>query len=402
MSTSVEQSAPFGFDLQSPEFLADPYPVYARLRTEAPVVRIPPRWVLSRYDDIDAVLKSPSFGRGGYDQLILKAFGPGPLFDSFSRWMLFMDPPNHTRLRSLATRAFTPRAVERLRASIQRLVDQLLDTLEAAGGGDLVATFAYPLPVMVICEMLGVPADDRDEFRAWSDALGRALQLSAATPELAVEGNEAALRLTEYFRTMVAEQRQHPSDSLLGALIAAEDEGGRLSEDELLAMAVLLFFAGHETTVNLIGNGALALLRHRDQWDLLHDNPGLARNAVEELLRFETPVQLVGRVVLEDVVIGDNRISAGDGVTCLIGSANRDPARFSDPDRLDIQRREVHHLGFAAGLHYCLGAALARAEAEIAFTALVRRFPDLRLASDAVTWRPNAVLRGLRSLTVTC
>jgi pimeloyl-[acyl-carrier protein] synthase len=245
-------------------------------------------------------------------------------------------------------------------------------------------------------------AKGRSNEDVWSDALGRALQLSAATPELAAEGNEAALRLTEYFRTMVAEQRQHPSDSLLGALIAAEDEGGRLSEDELLAMAVLLFFAGHETTVNLIGNGALALLRHRDQWDLLRDNPGLARNTVEELLRFETPVQLVGRVVLEDVEIGGVPIPAGNSVICLIGSANRDPARFPDPDRLDIQRTDIHHLGFAAGLHYCLGAALARAEAEIAFTALVRRFPDLRLASDTESWRPNAVLRGLRSLTVTC
>lgn len=402
MSVTPEAQAPYGFDPLSPAFLADPYPVYARLRAEAPVVRIGPRWVVSRYDVVDAVLKGPSFGRSGYDQLILKAFGPGPMYESFRRWMLFMDPPNHTRLRSLATRAFTPRAVERLRDSIQRLVDELLDGLEAAGGGDLVATFAYPLPVMVICEMLGVPADDRDEFRVWSDALGRALQISAATPELAAEGNEAALRLTEYFRTMVAEQRQHPTDSLLGALIAAEEDGGRLSEDELLATAVLLFFAGHETTVNLVGNGTLALLHHRDQWELLRDGPGLARNAVEEVLRFETPVQMVSRIVLEGVEIGGVHIPAGESVSCLIGSANRDPARFSDPDRLDIRRPDVHHLGFAAGLHYCLGAALARMEAEIAFTALVRRFPDLRLASDTVSWRPNAVLRGLRSLAVAC
>ena len=402
MSTSTPPSTPYGFDPFNPVFLADPYPVYARLRSEAPVLRLPSRWVLSRYGDIDAVLKSQSFGRGGYDQMILKAFGPGPLHESFSRWMLFMDPPNHTRLRSLATRAFTPRAVTQLRTSIQRLVNQLLDPLEASGGGDLVLTFAYPLPVMVICEMLGVPADDRDEFRIWSDALGRALQISAATPELTAEANEAALRLTEYFRAMVAEQRQHPTDSLLSALIAAEDDGGRLTEDELLATAVLLFFAGHETTVNLIGNGSLALLRNRDQWELLRDDPDLARNAVEEFLRFETPVQTVGRVVLENVEIDGVPIPAGDTVSCLIGSANRDPARFPDPDRLDIRRKEIHHLGFAAGLHYCLGAALARVEAEIAFTALVRRFPNLRLASDTVSWRPNGVLRGLRNLMVTC
>jgi cytochrome P450 len=402
MSTSVDAGAPYGFDTQSPIFLADPYPVYARLRAEAPIVRIAPRWVASRYDDVDAILRSPSFGRRGYADLILKAFGPGPLHDSFKRWMLFMDPPDHTRLRALATRAFTPRAVERLRQSIRALVDQLLDDLGAAGGGDLVSLFAYPLPVMVMCDLLGVPADDRDEFRVWSDSLGRALQLSAATPELAAEGNEAALRLTEYFRNLVAEHRDHPRDDLLGALIAAEEDGGRLSDEELLATAVLLFFAGHETTVNLIGNGTLALLRHPEQWQLLHEDPGLSRHAVEELLRFETPVQMVSRVTLEDVDVSGARMAVGDIVTALIGSANRDPARFAEPDRLDLRRTDVHHLGFAAGPHYCLGAALARAEAEIAFASLVRRFPDLRLASDTVSWRQNAVLRGLESLAVIC
>ena len=402
MSTPVRAGAPYGFDMQSPTFLADPYPVYARLREEAPIASIPPRWIVSRYDDVDAILRNPAFGRSGYPDLILKAFGPGPLHDSFKRWMLFMDPPDHTRLRSLATRAFTPRAVERLRASIQSLVDELLDDLGAAGGGDLVSLFAYPLPVMVMCELLGVPADDRDDFRIWSDSLGRALQLSAATPEIVAAGNEAALQLTEYFRTLVAEHREHPRDDLLGALIAAEEEGGRLSDEELLATAVLLFFAGHETTVNLIGNGTLALLRHPDQWQLLREDPGLGRHAVEELLRFETPVQLVSRVVLKDVEVRGARMVPGDIAITLIGSANRDPERFSEPDRLDIRRPDAHHLGFAAGPHYCLGASLARAEAEIAFASLARRFSDLRLASDTVTWRQNAVLRGLENLAVTC
>jgi cytochrome P450 len=401
MSVTPGVPAPYGYDPTSPDFHADPYPVYARLRAEAPLVRIGPRWITGRYDECDAMLRSPAFGRRGYDQIIRKAFGPGPLVESFRRWMLFMDPPDHTRLRALATRAFTPRAVERLRASIQKVVDGLLDDLVGQGGGDFVSIVAYPLPVLVICDMLGVPADDRDDFRVWSDSLGRSLQISAATPELAVEGNEAALRLTDYFRAMVARQREHPTDSLLGALIAAEDNGGHLSEDELLATAVLLFFAGHETTVNLIGNGTLALLGHPDQWDLLRDDRGLARNAVEELLRFETPVQLVGRVALEDVELGGVLVAAGESVTALIGSANRDPAHFAHPDRLDIRRVDPHHLGFASGPHYCLGAALARLEAEIAFTALVRRLPNLRLATDCVAWRPNAVLRGLRSLPVT-
>jgi cytochrome P450 len=402
MTTPTTAGAPFGFDITSPAFLADPYPVYSRLREEAPITRIGPRWVVSRYDDVHAILRSPAFGRRGYDELILKAAGPGPLYESFKRWMLFMDAPDHTRLRSLATRAFTPRAVERLGAAIQLRVDQLLDDLGASGGGDLVTLVAYPLPVMVICELLGVPVDDSDDFRRWSDSLGRALQLSLITPEVMVEANEAALRLTEYFRTLVAEHRDHPRDDLLSALIAAEDDGGRLTDDELLATAVLLFFAGHETTVNLIGNGTLALLRHRDQWELLRDDASLGRHAVEEFLRFETPVQLVTRVVLEATELGGTPMAPGDVVMSLIGSANRDPARFADSDRLDIKRPDVHHLGFAAGAHYCLGASLARAEAEIAFASLARRFPDLRLESNEVAWRPNGVLRGLQSLTVRC
>jgi cytochrome P450 len=401
MSATATSGARYGFDPQSPDFLADPYAAYARLRVEAPVVFLEPRWIISRYDDIVAVLRNPAFGRGGYDDMILEAFGPGPLHESFRRWMLFMDPPNHTRLRSLATRAFTPRAVERMRQAIQRLVDQMLDDLERNGGGDLISAFAYPLPVMVICELLGVPPDDRDEFRTWSDSLGRALQISSATPELAAEGNEAALRLTDYFRDLVAEHRERPRDDLLGALIAAEDQGHRLTEDELLATAVLLFFAGHETTVNLLGNGALHLLREREQWRLLGEEPALARNAVEEVLRFESPVQLVGRVALADADVAGSQIKAGDLITSLVASGNRDSGRFPDADRLDIRRADVQHLSFAAGAHYCLGAALARLEGEIAFATLARRFPSLHLASEDLTWRQNIVLRGLTALPVT-
>jgi cytochrome P450 len=403
MSVSTTTTgAPYGFDLQSPEYLANPYPFYARLRAEAPVAFIEPRWILTRYEDVATILRNPVFGRGGYDDIILRAFGPGPLHASFTRWMLFMDPPNHTRLRSLATRAFTPRAVEQMRLAIQRLVDQLLDTVERDGGGDLIASFAYPLPVLVICELLGVPPDDRDEFRTWSDSLGRALQLTRATPEIVAAGNEAADRLTEYFRDLVAEHRGQPHDDLLGALVVAEDEHGRLTEDELLATAVLLFFAGHETTVNLIGNGALHLLREPEQWQLLRDDPALARNAVEEVLRFDSPVQLVGRVALADAEIDGIPIAAGQMVTGMLGGANRDPARFPDPDRLDIRRADTQHLSFAAGAHYCLGAALARLEGEIAFTTLTRRFPTMRLATETLTWRQNLVLRGLQTLRVSC
>ena len=394
--------APFGFDSSSPAFLAEPYPVYARLREEAPIVFLPPRWVVSRYDDVVTVLRHPEFGRSGFDGVMFGAFGPGPLYDAFSRWMLFLDAPDHTRLRSLATKAFTPRAVERLRAEVQRLVDDRLDELEANGGGDLIATLAYPLPVMVICALLGVPDEDHAEFRAWSDGLGRALQVTSATPEIVADGNRAAEQVTEYFRGLVAEHRAHPRDDLLGALIAAEDEGGKLSEDELLAMCSLLYLAGHETTVNLIGNGTLALLRHPDQLERLRAEPALIPNAIEELLRYDGSVQVTSRLTKAPVRLGGVDIPAGQLVVCLLGAANRDPARFPDPDRLDVARQDVHHLTFGGGVHYCLGAALARLEGQIALGTLVRRFPHLRLAGDELEWRPNATLRGLKALPVLC
>jgi cytochrome P450 len=399
-TTPPDPAAPFGFDLRSPDFIANPYPVYARLRDEAPVLQIGHRWVVSRYQDVTTVLQNPSFGRTGYEDILFRAFGVGPLYESFRRWMLFFDGPDHVRLRGLVMRAFTPRAVERLRAAIQRLVDSLLDDLQASSGGDLVASFAYPLPVLVICEMLGVPPEDRGQFGALSDCVGRALQVGALTPEMVAEGNDAVEKLTAYFRTRVADQRLHPRDNLLAGLIAAEDENGRLSEDELLATVVLLFFAGHETTVNLVGNGVLALLNAPEQWRLLVVDPTLARRVVEEVLRLESPVQLATRIALTDAELGGIPIPSGAVVMALIGSANRDPARFPNADRLDLQRAETHHLAFAVGPHYCLGAALARLEAEVAFSSLAQRFPDLRLATSAVTWRPNNLLRGPQRLDV--
>ena len=400
MTVEASTSPTIGLSAENPAFIADPYPLYAQIRAEGPVIFTDPRWILSYYEDIYPLLRDPRFGRGGYTDLILQVFGPGPVYDAFSRWMLFMDPPNHTRLRSLATRAFTPRAVERIREAIQQLVDGMLDGLERDGGGDLIAAFAYPLPVMVICELLGVPPDDREEFRLWSDSLGKALQIQFATPEIVAKANEAAEHLSDYFRDFVADHRQHPRDDLLSALIAAEDEHGKLTEDELLAMAALLFFAGHETTVNLIGNGVLHLLQQPEQWRLLRDNPSLARNAVEEVLRYESPVQITGRVALADVEVHGVTIKEGQVISALLGSANRDPARFPDPDRLDIQRPDIQHLSFAAGAHYCLGAALARLEGEIAFTTLTGRFPNLKLVPEPLGWRKNVVLRGLTRLPV--
>jgi pimeloyl-[acyl-carrier protein] synthase len=401
-STGSRGTATLDVDPYGPEMIVDPYPTYARLRVAGPIYLDPPgMWFLARHADVQQALRDPRFGRAGFGAVAEAAFGPGPVQESFSRWMLFMDPPDHTRLRALVTKAFTPRTVERLRPEIQRMVDGLLDPLEERGSFDLIADLAYPLPVMVISELLGVPADDRDRFHDWSAAVAKALDiLTVPRPDVVGRANDAALGLTEYFRGLVAARRKEPRGDLLSALVAAEDEGHRLTEEELLATCVLLFFAGHETTVNLIGNGTLALLRHPDQLARLRADRSLIGSAVEELLRYDGPVQRTGRVALADVEVGGCAIRRGERVSILLGAANRDPARFEDPNRLDVARADAHHhhLAFGGGIHYCLGAALARVEAQIAIGTLVRRLPNLRLQTDAPAWRENIVLRGLTTL----
>jgi cytochrome P450 len=400
-STQPGSSAPL-YDPLSPSFLEDPYPFYARLREESPVHfnSDGDGWVLSRYADAQMVLRDGRFGRTGFDSYVVMMLGPGPVEESFRRWMLFMDPPNHTRLRGLASKAFTPRAVERLRSGVQRQVDLLLDQVQQSGSADLIAGLAYPLPVAVICDLLGVPLDDLTTFHDWSDALARVLEIRYTPPEIIAAGNEAAQGLTDYFRGLIAERRGRPGDDLLSALIVAEEQGDRLSEDELLATCVLLFFAGHETTVNLIGNGVLALLRHPDQLARLRAEPHLIGSAVEEFLRYDGSVQRTARFALVDLEIEGVPIGAGQVVSVLLGAANRDPARFAEPDRLDLGRQDNHHLTFGGGIHYCLGAPLARLEAQLAINTLLQRLPGLELATDRLEHRPNSVLRGLRSLPV--
>jgi pimeloyl-[acyl-carrier protein] synthase len=388
--------------------LEDPYPLYVDLRADgmqqytppsAPDVRVP---VVGRYADVQMVLRDPRFGRAGFRQGAESALGDGPLTRSFSNWMLFQDPPGHTRLRGLVSKAFTPRAVERLSRQISTIVEQLLDRVQGRRTFDLLREVAYPLPVYVICEMLGVPAEDRQRFGAWSAAIGQGFDnLTAQDPDVRAQGNEAAEGLTDYFRGLIASRKTRPVDDLLNGLIGAEEQGERLTEDELLATGVLLFFAGHETTVNLIGNGMLALMRHPDQFERLRAEPSLLPGAVEELLRFDSPVQRTGRTVLVDVELNGYALHAGQRVTVFIGAANRDPAQFAEPDRLDVARANAsQHLSFAAGIHYCVGAPLARLEAQIAIGALLRRMPTLRLATDTPKWRRTFVLRGLASLPV--
>ena len=391
------------FDPLLPEFVADPYPFYARLRTEDPVHQSPMGlWVLTRYDDVARVLRDPSFGRKGFDLLLEARFGTEPGQPGLATSMLFRDPPDHTRLRTLVSKAFTPRVIEGLRPHIQQIVDGLLDRVRDARAMDLIADLALPLPVIVISEMLGVPAADRDRFRQWSLDIARSLDAIALPvgPEVIERGNAARRALVDYFRGLIAERRRRPRADLLTGLIAAEEQGDTLSPPELLATLVLLLVAGHETTVNLIGNGTLALLRHPEQLKKLRAEPSRIGNAVEELLRYDSPVQRTARITTTEVELAGQPLAKGTMVITALGAANRDPAQFAEPDRLDVTRRDVRHISFGHGIHFCLGAPLARVEGQVAIGALLRRMPDLALAEPTPEWRESSVLRGLKRLRV--
>ncbi|HEY7140592.1 MAG TPA: cytochrome P450 [Methylomirabilota bacterium] len=386
-----------------PAFLEDPYPAYHRLRAEDPVHRHPLGfYVLTRYDDVAGFLRDGRFGKGGYQALFESRFGSGPDGPWLPMSMLFRDPPDHTRLRALVSKAFTPRVVEGLRAHIQAIVDRLLDGLAGAGRVDVVEALAYPLPVTVISELLGVPAGDSETVKVWSRDVARALDAIAlpVAPEVIERGSRATEEIAQYFRGLVEERRRRPGDDLLSGLVEAEEAGDRLSERELLATCLLLYVAGHETTVNLIGNGLLILLRHPAERRRLEADPGLLPGAIEELLRYDGPVQRVGRMASRDAEIAGVQIPQGSLVLGLLGAANRDPAHFPEPDRLDLGRDQPRHLAFGSGIHYCLGAPLARIEAQVAIGTVLRRFPALALAAERPVWRPSSTLRGLEALTV--
>lgn len=399
--TSVE------FNPLLPEFRVNPYPFYHQLRAADPVhwSAFFGFWVLSRYADCVTVLRDATrFSADPKDlanyEMLMQGLGEDrPLMQMQQKWMLLMNPPDHTRLRTLVTKAFTPRVVEGMRPRIQDLVDQLLDDVQTAGTMDVIADLAYPLPAIVIAGMLGVPVEDRDKLKGWSSTLARTLD-PIITPEILAAGDEATLAFIDYFSGLVAKRRQDPQDDLLSGLIAAEEQGDRLSEDELLATAVLLFGAGHETMMNLIGNGLLALLRNPDQLEKLRRDPLLIQSAVEEFLRYDGSVQMTGRTAVEDLEIDGRAVSKGQQVIILLGAANRDPAQFPDPDRLDITRVENRHIVFSHGIHHCLGAPLARAEAQIAINTLLRRMPALRLRNEGLEWREMVTLRGLKALSV--
>lgn len=392
-----------------PEFHADPYSIYHCLRSEEPIHSSAfGEWVLTRYVDVKAVLRDPLFcaekvpkrikERGHYLQQKQRDFNA--IAQVSSKFFFFLDPPDHTRLRGLVGKAFSTRVVERMRPRIQEIVDELIGGFRDRGVMDIISDLACPLPVIVIAKMLGVPVEAHSKLHQWSNDLSRILDplLSLETYE---HLNQVAVEFTEYFRSLIAERQKSPKEDLLSALIAAREQGDRLSEDELLSICMLLFWTGEETTVNTIGNGMLALLRHPDQMEKLKREPAIIQSAVEELLRYDSPVQLTSRIATENVEISGKLIRAGEKVVACLGAANRDPAEFPNPDRLDLTRGENRHLAFSDGIHYCLGAALARLQGEIAINTLVQRLPNLKLGTDTLLWRKNIVLRGLKALPVT-
>ena len=398
MATTEAEFNPF-----LPEFHADPYPFYRRLREQDPVHRTAMGfWVLTRYEDCVAVLRDQRFGREEFQQMLTAVYGNDTEKPQLPRSMLFRDPPDHTRLRALVSKAFTPRTIEVMRGHIQDIVDRLLGRALAQGGMDVMEDLAYPLPVTVICEMLGVPVGDHASIRGWSADIARSLDAIGLPSDQSIveRGRIARRQLADYFRALVPERRARPQPDLLSGLLAAEEQGDKLTEPEVIAMCLLLFIAGHETTVNLIGNGLLALLRHPEQLARVQADPALVPNAVEELLRYDSPVQRTARITTEEVDLAGHHIAKGAMVVVALGAANRDPAQFADPDRLDVTRRDVRHISFGFGIHFCLGAPLARVEGQIALGALLRRAPGLTLDEPTLEWRESSVLRGLKRLRV--
>lgn len=398
---------PTTVDIFSPTFKANPYPTYASLRGNQPICRIitpegQPIWLITRYEDCLAVLKDDRFVKNVRAMLTPEQaaqFPPMPeALKPLSANMLDMDGASHDRLRSLVHKAFTPRLIEKMQGRIQTITDTLLDKAQARGEMDFMTDFAFPLPITVIGEMLGIPSDVYQQFREWTNAL-----LNTGLTENVEHLLPVVQAFIDYLRELFEQRRQQPADDLISALIRAEESGDTLSEDELLAMVFILIVAGHETTVNLIGNGTLALLQNPDQLALLRRDPSLIKSAVEELLRFCGPLETATeRYASTDIAIGGEIIPQGEMVLVGLASANRDPRQFENPEVLDITRQNNRHIAFGQGVHYCVGAPLARLETQIAFTTLLRRLPNLALNADseAIAWRPSFVIRGLERLPV--
>ncbi|MFI9345969.1 cytochrome P450 [Streptomyces sp. NPDC052773] len=395
------------FDPWDPAFLADPYPAYAELRARGRVHHYEPtnQWLVPHHADVSALLRDRRLGRTYQHRFSHEEFGrtpPPPEQEPFhtlnDHGMLDLEPPDHTRIRRLVSKAFTPRTVERLKPYVERLAGELVDGLVRRGGGDLLAEVAEPLPVAVIAEMLGVPESDRAPLRPWSADICGMYELNPSK-ETAARAVRASVEFSDYLRELIAERRKDPGDDLISGLIAAHDEDDRLTEQEMISTCVLLLNAGHEATVNATVNGWWALLRHPDQLAALRADHSLVPAAIEELMRYDTPLQLFERWVLDDIEIDGTVIPRGAELALLFGSANHDPAVFTEPGRLDLTREENPHISFSAGIHYCIGAPLARLELAASMRALLERAPTLSLASEPKR-KPNFVIRGLEGLDV--
>jgi cytochrome P450 len=390
------------YDLWDPEVRNDPYPLFRKMREENPIHWDGYSWFLTRHADVlfaftDARFSAERLNPTGWlapEELAdLKV-----LYDVSQAMMLFRDPPAHSRLRGLVAQAFSARMMEGMRPRIQAIVDGLLDEVVARGEFDVIRDLANPLPGIVIAELLGVPAEDQPKFKHWANEYAAFLGGIGDYAQMRQRGKESVLALGQYIQEVAARRRVEPRDDLITALVQAEEQGDKLSELELVATVFLLLFAGNETTTNLIGNGILTLLRQPEAAAQLRAHPGIIRTAIEELLRYESPVQMTNRWAREDLEIDGQQILAGQNVQTLLGAANRDPEQFPDPDRLDLTRRPNRHIAFAHGIHFCLGAPLARFEGQVAINSVMQRFPRLALVSDEVEWQANDVFRSLRAL----
>jgi pimeloyl-[acyl-carrier protein] synthase len=394
--------------LSSESFFADPYSTYARLREEDPVHWCEPwgQWVVTRFDDVLAVNKDPQhFSSAGWEKKFIKQLPPElqqlpHMQRHYGTKVLSMtDPPEHTRLRRLVVRSFTPRVLEALRPAIEQLVDDLLAEAEGAESMDAIAQFAYPLPAIVIGKLLGAPEEGRERFMRWSKTIVDFVGTGHADEARARANEETLAEFRAFLEPLIEDRRARPQEDLISILASTDEQGERLTDDEIVSTCIVLLFAGHETTANLIGNGLLALLRNPEQLELLRAEPERMPAAVEELLRYDSPVQRNRRLAMEDMTFGGKQIRRGDSVLVFMGSANRDAARFADPDSLDITRAPNPQMAFGHGIHFCAGAALTRLEAPIALRALLDRFPDVRLADDfGEHWHRNITFRGLESL----
>ena len=386
-----------------PATVHDPYPRYEQLRSEDPVhwnegIQV---WVLTRYQDVLDALRNPHLSSVTIPTLLRQTgSGDEALEKIFLDMMLFSDPPDHTRLRSLANKAFTPTVLAGIRSQIQDTVDRLLDDVQERGSMEVISDLAYPLPSVVISELLGVADGDLERFKKWTNVIAAFLGNIREVEDNIGPARESVAELNRFLKETIAKRRAEPKDDLLSALVTAEDQGDSFSEDELYSMCIMLIFAGHETTTNLIGNGILALIENPSQLELLRNQPSLIESTVEEIIRHNGPVQSISRIALEDLQIGNKQIANGDRISLTLGAANRDPERFSDPDRFNIERTDGRHIGFGFGIHFCLGAALARMEGQAAIGSVVSRMPELALGEQTLEWRYNPVLRGLKELNV--